>query len=159
MTDNRKARVYSDVKMPKLFNKLQDLKTVDLAGNQLTGELPSSINKLRSLQELNLANNNLDGQLPSSITELSKLTTLAVANNDFNGIMPDGMENMKKLKRLYIANNEFANLNNLKVLAEQQLVFTDIDVNSSDYRAIDFTKSAEGLSKLKFEDDEDYDEQ
>jgi len=142
-------------KMPRLFRKLDNLKSIDVAGNQLEGQLPNTIYQLGNLRELNVANNNLDGELPDSLTELSKLTTLAVANNDFNGVMPEGMEKMKKLKKLYLANNGFTSLDNLKVLSEQQLVFTDVDINSGDYRAIDFTQSVEGLSKLKFDDDDE----
>ena len=144
-------------KMPRLFRKLKDLKTMNFAGNQLKGKLPRTIFRLQNLRELDVANNNLEGELPATLITLSKLTTLAVANNDFEGTMPQGMERMRGLKRLYIGNNQFTNLDNLKVLAAQQLVLTDIDVNSPDFKPLDFTGSAEGLSKLEFEDDNDDD--
>ena len=138
-------------KMPRLFRKLQYLETIDLAGNNLEGPRPTTIHRLASLTELNVAGNNLEGSLPEALTELSKLTTLAVADNAFEGTMPAGMEKMKKLKKLYIANNAFSNLDNLRSLAAQQIVMTDIDVNSANFKPIDFEQN--GLSKLEFVDE------
>ena len=139
-------------KVPGLFRKFEQLKVVNLSDNSLAGNIPTSIDKLQNLEELNLNNNQLEGALPQEIIALEKLKTLALANNDLQGTMPTGMEKMKKLKKLYLANNEFSNVNGLRKLAEQQIVFTDFSVKQGNLIPIDFTTTTDGLSELEFED-------
>lgn len=139
-------------KVPGLFRKFEQLKVVNLSDNSLAGNIPASIDKLQNLEELNLNNNQLEGALPQEIIALEKLKTLALANNDLQGTMPTGMEKMKKLKKLYLANNEFSNVNGLRKLSEQQIVFTDFSVKQGNLIPIDFTTTTDGLSELEFED-------
>lgn len=141
-------------KIPVELRKFDSLKIVNFAGNQLTGKIPNTLNRLQSLNHLDLSNNNIGGKIPKSLTELINLNSLVLANNQLRGIMPQGMENLRKLKKIYLANNNFESLDNLKPLARQQLVLVDVDVNSRDFAAIDFTKNPEGMAKLEFEKEE-----
>lgn len=140
--------------IPVELRKFNQLKEVNLHGNQLTGKIPSTMNRLKNLRHLDLSDNALEGGIPKSITELSKLSSLALANNNLVGEMPLGMEKLTRLKKIYLANNGFKSLDNLKLLAKQQLVLVDVDVNSPNFAAIDFTKNPEGTAKLEFEKEE-----
>jgi Leucine-rich repeat (LRR) protein len=139
-------------RIPGLFRKFKNLKEVNLGNNDLVGNIPSTIHKLKSLKKLDLCQNRLEGKLPESVKELSELNTLLLADNNLSGEMPKGMENLKKLKKLYLANNSFSNINSLRALSEQQLVLTDFRIKGGNVLPIDFSKTQEGLSKLKFED-------
>jgi len=138
-------------KIPVELRKFDMLKVVNFSGNKLTGKIPTTLDRLQNLNHLDLSNNNIAGVLPHSITELEKLNSLVLSNNKLTGAMPEGMEKLKKLKKIFLANNNFDSLENLKPLSKQQLVLVDVDVNSRDFAAIDFTKNPEGMAKLEFE--------
>lgn len=140
-------------RVPKLLRKFKNLKTFNLANNSFEGELPNSIDLLVSLEELNVVGNKLEGNLPESVTQLKNLRTLAVADNHFSGNLPSAMKELKNLKTLYLANNSFASLDNLRTLSKQQIILTDVDVNTNGFKPFNLNKmTKEGLSKLEFQD-------
>ena len=56
---------------------------LQLAENELKGEIPSSLSELARLTELNLRNNELTGSIPSELGRLKRLTHLNLRDNDF----------------------------------------------------------------------------
>lgn len=64
--------------------KLQKLKFVSLANNNIRGTIPSSILHCRKLVHLNVTNNQLSGRLPKALTRLKYLKSLDVSNNNFS---------------------------------------------------------------------------
>ena len=52
------------------FDKLIDLTTLNLAGNQLTGDIPASTANLLKLKVLNLSSNVLSSTIPSELGRL-----------------------------------------------------------------------------------------
>lgn len=141
-------------KMPRELRKFKNLKHLDLSGNQFVGHLPVTLNRMPQLVYLDLGRNHFEGPLPQSLVELANLNILSLANNNFFGQMPKGMENLKNLKKLYISNNNFSSLENLRILAKQQPVITDIDVRSNNFNAIDQENYKKGVTELKFDDGE-----
>ncbi len=63
------------------MGNLSNLETLDLGGNQLSGEMPAELGNLSNLQRLNLHDNQLTGELPQSLTGLTVLVTLSFYNN------------------------------------------------------------------------------
>jgi Leucine-rich repeat (LRR) protein len=61
---------------------LSYLEVLDLAGNQLNGEIPATINTISSLQELYLQDNNMTGAIPN-LSGLVNLTHLNLSSNGF----------------------------------------------------------------------------
>ena len=139
-------------RIPVELRKFNHLLVADLSGNHFKGKIPSTINRLKKLKEFNLANNQLSGELPNSLTELEQLENLVLTNNKLEGKMPLGMEQLKNLKGLYLANNNFNDLNNLKTLASQQIILTDIAIEKNGFKQIDFSKTESRAAKLKFSD-------
>ena len=63
--------------------------TLDLYGNQFTGEIPSEIGNLINLTRLDLQWNELTGEIPVEIGNLTNLVTLALYRNQLTGIIPE----------------------------------------------------------------------
>uniref|UniRef100_A0A453NDN0 LRR receptor-like serine/threonine-protein kinase n=1 Tax=Aegilops tauschii subsp. strangulata TaxID=200361 RepID=A0A453NDN0_AEGTS len=64
--------------------KLSNLATLDLGGNQISGNIPESIGQLRRLEKLHLGNN-MSGELPSTLGNCTNLKTIDLKINNFSG--------------------------------------------------------------------------
>ncbi|KAK4267723.1 hypothetical protein QN277_024465 [Acacia crassicarpa] len=115
------------------FTGLENLVTIDLAGNLFNGRVPSSLFTLPSLRDLILSNNrfegvldefpnassspleildmsgnNLQGPVPVSIFDLRRLSLLQLSSNKFNGtIHLDMMRSLENLGTLDLSGNNF----------------------------------------------------
>ncbi|PPD93000.1 hypothetical protein GOBAR_DD10032 [Gossypium barbadense] len=63
--------------------------SVTLKGNGITGEIPKELGNLSSLTSLDLENNRLTGDIPSSLGNLKNLQFLLLDGNDLSGQVPD----------------------------------------------------------------------
>lgn len=69
--------------------RLQNLRVVSLAKNNIKGTIPSSILHCRRLVYLNVTSNQLSGRLPiKALTRLKYLKNLDISNNNFSGMVP-----------------------------------------------------------------------
>lgn len=74
----------------------------------LSGRIDAdSICKLSSLRVLNLAKNNIQGNIPNSIVCCTRLTHLNLSNNNLSGELPFVLPKLKHLRRIDISNNHF----------------------------------------------------
>ncbi|KAG9455916.1 hypothetical protein H6P81_000424 [Aristolochia fimbriata] len=79
---------------------------LELAGNNVSGELPSAVGDLSpSLLQLHLEENLIHGFIPPSISNLANLTLLNLSFNLFNGSIPSEIGLMNKLERVYLSSN------------------------------------------------------
>ena len=87
--------------------KLQDEKVVslNLANNNLVGEIPYDIAELVSLQELDLHKNHLSGEIPSIVGNLKELKILDISFNSLTGTIPVSVCEMNKLQELALYMN------------------------------------------------------
>ncbi|XP_047308737.1 putative leucine-rich repeat receptor-like serine/threonine-protein kinase At2g24130 [Impatiens glandulifera] len=87
-----------------------NLQELELAGNNLRGEIPPIIGSLSSsnLKEIHLHDNLLHGPIPPQISNLFNLSLLNLSNNFLNGSIPSDLSRMKKLERLYLSNNSLS---------------------------------------------------
>ncbi|XP_054780392.1 receptor-like protein 7 isoform X2 [Prosopis cineraria] len=65
------------------FTAFSNLKILSLIGMRLTGTILTQIGALRNLIHLNLAYNDLVGELPSSLINLTRLESLDLTGNNF----------------------------------------------------------------------------
>ncbi|KAF8010644.1 hypothetical protein BT93_J1328 [Corymbia citriodora subsp. variegata] len=97
--------------------------SLELRGMDLTGQIPESLQYCQNLQTLDLSNNGLSGIIPPQIcTWLPYLVTLDLSSNGLSGSIPPELVNCTYLNNLVLSNNrligtipyEFLTLGRLK---------------------------------------------
>ncbi|KAG6695374.1 hypothetical protein I3842_09G095000 [Carya illinoinensis] len=83
-----------------------NLTSINLAGNNLSGNLPYSVSSMVSLSYLDLSFNNFSGDLPSSLSSLANLSSLYLQNNQLSGSL--NVLTGLPLTTLNVANNRFS---------------------------------------------------
>ncbi|KAL5772963.1 hypothetical protein ACOSQ2_012887 [Xanthoceras sorbifolium] len=82
---------------------------LELAGNNLGGEIPSIIGDLPTkLVQIHLAQNLIYGSIPPQISSLVNLTLLNLSSNFLNGTIPPQLCRMRKLERVFLSNNSLS---------------------------------------------------
>ncbi|XP_052297085.1 receptor-like protein 53 [Citrus sinensis] len=99
-----------------LFEKLSNLKTLNLGDVSIDSTIPHNIKNLSSLTFVSLRNCELQGRIPSSLGNLSKLLHLDLSLNELQGEaasfrcfgeLPISMGNLGSLKELDLSQNGF----------------------------------------------------
>lgn len=97
---------------------------IELADNNLNGDIPVALVDLSNLEYLNLMNNHLSGSIPAALGNLSNLEDLWLGSNQISGSIPSELGNLSNLKYLDLGGNqlsgsippELGNLSNLVLL-------------------------------------------
>ncbi|KAK1402741.1 DNA damage-repair/toleration protein DRT100 [Heracleum sosnowskyi] len=92
--------------IPDCISYLPHLRMLDLVGNKLTGQLPRHIGRLQRLKVLNVAENEISGWLPSSISNLSSLMHLDLRNNQISGALPRDIGKLRMMSRALLSRNQ-----------------------------------------------------
>ncbi|XP_058750413.1 probable LRR receptor-like serine/threonine-protein kinase At1g06840 [Vicia villosa] len=107
----------------------QNITTIDLSNNTLTGTIPSSFSNLPNLQKLSLANNSLNGSVPSTIWQNKTLNgtekfILELENNQFTTV--SGSLDLPPNVTVLLQGNPLCSNNSLSQLCNSE------SVNSAD---------------------------
>ena len=94
--------------IPNELSNLTEIRTLNLANNQLTGQLPTNWSSLVKLESLNLEQNQLVGSLPESWSTLVKLSWLNLQINQIDGNLPDSWSSMVNLRWISILGNKIS---------------------------------------------------
>ena len=81
----------------------QNLITLQIADNELTGAIPYELYLLTTLHELDLGYNYFSGKIPNVIGALTGLTSLFIYHNQFTGRLPAGLGDLTGLTLLNLA--------------------------------------------------------
>ncbi|XVF57223.1 hypothetical protein PTKIN_Ptkin06aG0187200 [Pterospermum kingtungense] len=107
------------------LTRLERLESLNVASNNLHGQLTDKIGQFKSLSYLSLFGNSISGPIPFSIGKLSLLKALDVSNNQLNGSLPESLGQLGNLEHLDVSNNMlegnisemlFTNLTRLRIL-------------------------------------------
>lgn len=84
--------------------------SLDLSGNNLSGELPAELTKLLGLVALNLSGNHISGHIPVHISKLGQLLSLDLSSNNLFGPIPESLSTLSFLGYLNLSNNRFSGM-------------------------------------------------
>ncbi|XP_073011426.1 LOW QUALITY PROTEIN: receptor-like protein EIX2 [Typha latifolia] len=87
---------------------LNQVKTLDPSGNNLSGVIPEEIGDLRQLRSLNLAGNHLVGMIPEKIGDMLSLETLDLSSNKLSGAIPQSISKLMFLDHLNLSYNSLS---------------------------------------------------
>ncbi|GMH03553.1 hypothetical protein Nepgr_005392 [Nepenthes gracilis] len=86
-----------------------NLQEIELAGNNLGGEIPPTIGDLSTnIVQIHLDDNLICGPIPPEISNLANLTLLNLSSNLLNGSIPPELHKAGNLERLYLSNNSLS---------------------------------------------------
>ncbi|XP_011002570.1 PREDICTED: protein STRUBBELIG-RECEPTOR FAMILY 8-like isoform X2 [Populus euphratica] len=83
-----------------------NLTSLNLAINNLSGNLPYSISTMVSLSYLNVSRNSLSQSIGDVFHNLSLLSTMDVSFNNFSGDIPSSFSSLSNLSTLNVQNNQ-----------------------------------------------------
>lgn len=89
-------------------NTLGLVATMDLSGNELSGEIPSEIAVLKGFKALNLSRNNLTGVIFKQIGQMEQLESLDLSGNKLLGEIPSTLSQLSYLSFLDLSNNKLS---------------------------------------------------
>ncbi|PKI57378.1 hypothetical protein CRG98_022223, partial [Punica granatum] len=83
-----------------------NLTSLNLAGNNLSGNLPYSISTMVSLTYLNTSRNSLSTSIGDVFANLTKLGTIDLSFNNLSGDLPSSFTSLTNLSSLYLQSNQ-----------------------------------------------------
>lgn len=83
-------------------------RTIDLSGNNFSGDIPSELFGLIKVQTLNLSYNHLAGTISKTIGGMTHLESLDLSNNKLFGEIPQNMATLSFLEYLNLSCNNFS---------------------------------------------------
>lgn len=117
--------------IPDVISNLTYLRQLDISGNQLTGEIPVTLKKLTYIEQLLLNTNALTGNLFPEIGQLTKLKTLRVANNQLTGEIPLTFNQLIGIEIIDLSNNMLSG--GIPSGMNQLLGLQNIDISGNQY--------------------------
>jgi hypothetical protein len=96
--------------LPASIGSLDKLEIVQLRYNKISGELPPEIGRLQNLVVFDCEANALTGSLPEDIGYCANLQALLLAQNKLSGALPESLGSLSKLVDLNMWDNELTDL-------------------------------------------------
>jgi hypothetical protein len=84
-----------------------EITTLTLTRNNLTGSIPQETAFLTSLESLDLSDNQLQGGISSGVLNLTNLNFLNLDASQLSGTLPVGLSNLTALQTLQLSSNQF----------------------------------------------------
>lgn len=88
------------------LERLPHLEHLNLSGNHIEGSVPLALGQLTNLRSLNLGGNQFSGKIPASLSDLAALSWLDLSGNQFSGPIPDFLGGFSHLTVLNLYANQ-----------------------------------------------------
>uniref|UniRef100_M8CDF2 LRR receptor-like serine/threonine-protein kinase RCH1 n=1 Tax=Aegilops tauschii TaxID=37682 RepID=M8CDF2_AEGTA len=111
------------------LGRLPHLQRLELAGNELSGEIPDDLALSTSLSFIDLSHNQLRSALPSNILSIPTLQTFAAADNELIGGVPDELGDCRSLSALDLSSNRLSGAIPTSLASCQRLVSLSLRSN------------------------------
>jgi hypothetical protein len=101
---------YNEVagELPATLFMIESLRDINFSGNLFSGELPASVGDQPLLENLRLDNNRLQGELPDALASFTRMEIMILNNNSFTGNMPEGFGDLPFLFNLDLSENDLS---------------------------------------------------
>jgi Leucine-rich repeat (LRR) protein len=92
--------------IPEEIGSLVALKNLNLSRNTLGGKIPENIGALIQVESLDLSHNGLSGEIPLSLSDLTSLSRLNLSYNNLTGRIPSGnqLQTLEDPEYIYVGN-------------------------------------------------------
>ncbi|XP_059287368.1 receptor-like protein 46 [Lycium ferocissimum] len=120
--------------LKRSLGKLCNLKTLILNDNRISGNITDFIDALsecqsNNLETLELSHNALTGNLPTTLGHLTKLKDLQLRYNSLTGTIPETIGNLSSLETLYLTSNKMSGNLTPNIGQLTSMVLLDISEN------------------------------
>ncbi|GMI07393.1 hypothetical protein TrLO_g7578 [Triparma laevis f. longispina] len=92
--------------IPDVLGNLKELEILHLDGNLLSKSIPPTLGGCKKLEELHLDRNKLQGDIPKQIGDCSNLKMLRASGNKLSGSIPEELGRCSDLEELYLNGND-----------------------------------------------------
>ncbi|KAL4586386.1 hypothetical protein LXL04_011022 [Taraxacum kok-saghyz] len=93
--------------LPDFFRNFPNLTHFSVQSNRFYGGIPSSLRNSPAISFLNLRNNSFNGPIEFNCSMMTNLTSLDLGTNNFSGSIPSDLSSCRKLKAINFARNRF----------------------------------------------------
>ncbi|XP_028766532.1 receptor-like protein EIX2 [Neltuma alba] len=98
-----------EISTMKDWPSFEQLKILNLYGNQITGSLPENIaDRMPSLECLLLGNNLINGSIPNSLCQIGTLYQLDLSKNELSGEIPDCWGDNQQWDEINLSSNKLS---------------------------------------------------
>ena len=94
--------------IPPELGSMPNLEFLDLTGNELSGEIPPQLGSLSSLEWLALRGNELSGEIPPQLGSIPNLIVLQLSQNQLSGEIPPQLASLSSLEFLELSLNQLS---------------------------------------------------
>nr|XP_027076857.1 MDIS1-interacting receptor like kinase 2-like [Coffea arabica] len=120
--------------MPRSLKNCSSLQVINVAYNQLSGNISEEFGLYPYADYIKLNNNKFYGQLPWNWSGYLTLTELRISNNNLSGRIPAGLGEVSRLQKLHLSSNHLhgkipRSLGKLTLLLELNLDSNDLSGN------------------------------
>ncbi|KAJ0970386.1 hypothetical protein J5N97_023263 [Dioscorea zingiberensis] len=116
--------------VPVGFGRLPKLQRLELASNELAGEIPDDIASSMSLSFIDLSHNHLQLPLPSNILSIPSLQSFMASDNELTGGIPDQFQDCPSLSALDLSNNKLSETIPASLASCERLVSLNLRSNA-----------------------------
>ncbi|XP_075513350.1 putative LRR receptor-like serine/threonine-protein kinase IRK [Primulina tabacum] len=129
--------------------RLQFLRKLSLARNNLTGILSLSLAQLPDLRVLDLSDNGFSGSIPSDFfSQCGSLRSVSLAHNKFSGMIPESLSSCSMLASLNFSGNQFSGVLASRLWSLPGLRSLDLSDNMLEGKIPKFIEGSNNLRAL-----------
>ncbi|TXR68234.1 leucine-rich repeat domain-containing protein [Bacillus sp. AR18-7] len=112
------------------FENLNQISSITIKDENLSGKIPPEISRLTNLKRLQLINSKISGKIPKEIGNLSQLETLLLWRNQLEGEIPPELGRLTNLKKLHLNSNKLiGQIPNILFNLQKNTGFVVLDVS------------------------------